>query len=240
MNTSYDYEWQLQQAVRHYVQARDRKRQLDEAFEAARRELEDAERAIRDVSTAILENSQRKEKEAALKAYDEAQGQHQEQMKLREQLKFFERQQAKQKKIVIAAGILFMVLFLLLGQWIPAICVGAALMLYAFTTGRKPLSSEEVREREEPETDISPREAEAIREALWEDDRNKQHLTSLRAELQQKEAAYERIIQQFEQWEADMAPSFSQAEQFMNELGFKEDPSFLLDAYNVMKDVKKK
>ncbi|MDL5613340.1 ATP-binding protein [Bacillus halotolerans] len=239
MNTSYDYEWQLQQAVRHYVQARDRKRQLDEAFELARRELEDAESAVRDVSSAILENSQRKEKEAALTAYDKAQGQHQEQMKLREQLKFFERQQAKQKKIVIAAGILFMVLFLLLGQWIPAICVGASLMLYAFTTGRKPLSSEEVRERKEPETDISPREAEAIREALWEDDRNKQHLTSLRAELQQKEAAYERIIQQFEQWEADMAPSFSQAEQFMNELGFKEDPSFLLDAYNVMKDVKK-
>ncbi|MDR4226996.1 AAA family ATPase [Bacillus mojavensis] len=239
MNTSYDYEWQLQQAVRHYVQARDRKRQLDEVFEVARRELEDAERAVRDISSVILENSQRKEKEAVLKAYDEAQGQHQEQMKLREQLKFFERQQAKQKKTVMAAGILFMVLFLLLKQWIPAICIGAALVLYAFTTGRKPLSSEEVRETKEPETDISPREAEAIREALWEDDRNKQHLISLRAELQQKEAAYERIIEQFEQWEADMAPSFSQAEKFMNELGFKEDPSFLLDAYNVMKDVQK-
>lgn len=239
MNTSYDYEWQLQQTVRHYVQARDRKRQLDEVFEVARRELEDAERAVRDISSVILENSQRKEKEAVLKAYDEAQGQHQEQMKLREQLKFFERQQAKQKKTVMAAGILFMVLFLLLKQWIPAICIGAALVLYAFTTGRKPLSSEEVRETKEPETDISPREAEAIREALWEDDRNKQHLISLRAELQQKEAAYERIIEQFEQWEADMAPSFSQAEQFMNELGFKEDPSFLLDAYNVMKDVQK-
>lgn len=239
MNTSYDYEWQLQQTVRHYVQARDRKRQLDEVFEVARRELEDAERAVRDISSAILEISQRKEKEAVLKAYDEAQGQHQEQMKLREQLKFFERQQAKQKKTVMAAGILFMVLFLLLKQWIPAICIGAALVLYTFTTGRKPLSSEEVREREEPEMDISPREAEAIREALWEDDRNKQHLISLRAELQQKEAAYERIIEQFEQWEADMAPSFSQAEQFMNELGFKEDPSFLLDAYNVMKDVQK-
>ncbi|MEC1754886.1 ATP-binding protein [Bacillus mojavensis] len=239
MNTSYDYEWQLQQTVRHYVQARDRKRQLDEVFEVARRELEDAERAVRDISSVILEISQRKEKEAVLKAYDEAQGQHQEQMKLREQLKFFERQQAKQKKTVMAAGILFMVLFLLLKQWIPTICIGAALVLYAFTTGRKPLSSEEVRETKEPETDISPREAEAIREALWEDDRNKQHLISLRAELQQKEAAYERIIEQFEQWEADMAPSFSQAEQFMNELGFKEDPSFLLDAYNVMKDVKK-
>ncbi|MCY9090668.1 AAA family ATPase [Bacillus mojavensis] len=239
MNTSYDYEWQLQQAVRHYVQARDRKRQLDEVFEVARRELEDAERAVRDISSVILEISQRKEKEAVLKAYDEAQGQHQEQMKLREQLKFFERQQAKQKKTVMAAGILFMVLFLLLKQWIPAICIGAALVLYAFTTGRKPLSSDEVRETKEPETDISPREAEAIREALWEDDRNKQHLISLRAELQQKEAAYERIIEQFEQWEADMAPSFSQAEQFMNELGFKEDPSFLLDAYNVMKDVQK-
>lgn len=59
------------------------------------------------------------------------------------------------------------------------------------------------------------------------------------AALQQKEAAYERVIQQFEQWEADMAPSFTQVERFMNELGFKEDPSFLLDAYSLMKDVKK-
>lgn len=36
-----------------------------------------------------------------------------------------------------------------------------------------------------------------------------------------------------------MAPSFTQVERFMNELGFKEDPSFLLDAYSLMKDVKK-
>ncbi|MGW8264682.1 hypothetical protein ACWHAR_32570, partial [Bacillus sp. LR--39] len=43
MNTSYDYEWQLQQAVQQYVQARDRKRQPDETFELARQELEDAE-----------------------------------------------------------------------------------------------------------------------------------------------------------------------------------------------------
>ncbi|MBD5024758.1 hypothetical protein GUF51_08520, partial [Xanthomonas citri pv. citri] len=60
MNTSYDYEWQLQQAVQQYVQARDRKRQLDETFELARQELEDAEKAVRAASSAILENSQRK------------------------------------------------------------------------------------------------------------------------------------------------------------------------------------
>ncbi len=88
-------------------------------------------------------------------------------------------------------------------------------------------------------TDISPAEAEKLREALWEDDRNKQHLLTQRAALQQKEAAYERVIQQFEQWEADMAPSLTQVERFMNELRFNEDPSFLLDAYSLMKDVKK-
>ncbi|MGK9265179.1 AAA family ATPase [Bacillus inaquosorum] len=239
MNTSYDYEWQLQQAVQQYVQARDRKRQLDETFELARQELEDAEKAVHAASSAILENSQRKDKEAALKAYDEAQGQHQEQAKLREQLKFFERQQAKQKKTVIAAGMLFIVLFLLLQQWIPAISIGAALIVYWLASGKKTPSSRNSGETRQPMTDISPAEAEALREALWEDDRNKQHLITQRAVLQQKETAYERVIQQFEQWEADMAPSFTQVERFMKELGFKEDPSFLLDAYSLMKDVKK-
>lgn len=238
MNTSYDYEWKLQQAVQQYVQARDRKRQLDETFEIARQELEDTEKAVRAASSAILENSQRKDKEAALKAYDEAQGQHQEQTKLREQLKFFERQQAKQKKAVMSAGMLFIVLFLLLQQWIPAICIGAALIVYWVAAGKKEPSSRN-REARLPMTDISPAEAEALREALWEDDRNKQHLITQRAVLQQKEAAYERVIQQFEQWETDMAPSFAQVEHFMKELGFKEDPSFLLDAYSLMKDVKK-
>ncbi|MCY8202108.1 MULTISPECIES: ATP-binding protein [unclassified Bacillus (in: firmicutes)] len=238
MNTSYDYEWKLQQAVQQYVQARDRKRQLDETFEIARQELEDTEKAVRAASSAILENSQRKDKEAALKAYDEAQGQHQEQTKLREQLKFFERQQAKQKKAVMSAGMLFIVLFLLLQQWIPAICIGAALIVYWVAAGKKAPSSRN-REARLPMTDISPAEAEALREALWEDDRNKQHLITQRAVLQQKEAAYERVIQQFEQWETDMAPSFAQVEHFMKELGFKEDPSFLLDAYSLMKDVKK-
>ncbi|MBL3649072.1 ATP-binding protein [Bacillus sp. RHFS10] len=239
MNTSYDYEWQLQQAVQQYVRARDRKRQLDETFELARKELEDAEKAVQAASSAILENSDRKDKEAALKAYDEAQGQHQEQAKLREQLKFFERQQVKQKKTVIAAGMLFIVLFLLLQQWIPAISIGAALVVYWLALGKKTPSSRNSRETRQPVTDMLPAEAEALREALWEDDRNKQHLITQRAVLQQKEAAYERVIQQFEQWETDMAPSFTQVERFMKELRFMEDPSFLLDAYSLMKDVKK-
>ncbi|MGG3030007.1 DNA repair/recombination ATPase SbcE [Bacillus stercoris] len=238
MNTSYDYEWQLQQAVQQYVQARDRKRQLDETFELARQELEDAEKAVHAASSAILEDSQRKDKEAALSAYDETQGQHQEQAQLREQLTFFERQQAKQRKAVIAAGMLFIVLFFLLQQVIPAISIGAALIVYWLLSGKK-TSSRNSRETRQPMTDISPAEAEKLREALWEDDRNKQHLLTQRAALQQKEAAYERVIQQFEQWEADMAPSLTQVERFMNELRFNEDPSFLLDAYSLMKDVKK-
>ncbi len=238
MNTSYDYEWQLQQAVQQYVQARDRKRQLDETFELARQELEDAEKAVHAASSAILEDSQRKDKEAALSAYDETQGQHQEQVLLREQLTFFERQQAKQRKAVIAAGMFFIVLFFLLQQVIPAISIGAALIVYWLVSGKK-TSSRNSRETIQPMTDISPAEAEKLREALWEDDRNKQHLLTQRAALQQKEAAYERVIQQFEQWEADMAPSLTQVERFMNELRFNEDPSFLLDAYSLMKDVKK-
>ncbi|MDI6578321.1 hypothetical protein QL320_21690, partial [Bacillus subtilis] len=70
------------------------------------------------------------DKEAAIRAYDETQGQHQEKAKLREQLTFFERQQDKQKKTVIAAGMLFIVIFSLLQQWIPAISFGAAIIVY--------------------------------------------------------------------------------------------------------------
>ncbi|SPT92033.1 putative ATPase involved in DNA metabolism [Bacillus subtilis] len=148
----------------------------------------------------FLKTAKEKDKEAALRAYDETQGQHQEQAKLREQLTFFERQQAKQKKTVIAAGMLFIVLFSLLQQWIPAISFGAALIVYWLVSGKS--SSRNSRETRQPMTDISPAEAEMLREALWEDDRNKQHLLTQRAALQQKEAAYERVIQQFEQWEA--------------------------------------
>lgn len=185
MNSSYDYEWQLQQAVQQYVQARDRKRQLDETFELARQELEDAEKVVHAASSAILENNERKDKEAALKAYDEAQGQYQEQAKLREQLRFFERQQAKQKKVVIAAGMLFIVLFLLLQQWIPAISIGAALIVYWLVSGKNTVFRKQPGD-ETANDNITPAEAEAHREALWEDDRNKQHLITQRAVLQQK------------------------------------------------------
>lgn len=97
---------------------------------------------------------------------------------------------------------LFVVLFFLLQQWIPAISFGAALIVYWLVSGKP--SSRNSRETRQPMTDISPAEAEMLREALWEDDRNKQHLLTQRAALQQKEAAYERVIQQFEQWEADI------------------------------------
>ncbi|MCI4139296.1 hypothetical protein MMJ09_19960, partial [Bacillus vallismortis] len=98
-------------------------------------------KAVHAAASAILENSDRKGKEAALKAYDEAPGHHQEQAKLREQLKYVERQQVKQNKTVMAAGMLFNVLFLLLQQWIPAICIGAALIAYWLVSGKQTTTS---------------------------------------------------------------------------------------------------
>ncbi len=69
LNTDYEYEWRLQEAVQSAGQARERKTQLDAIFEQARLELEEAERKHALTAENILDPAVRKEKEAALQSY---------------------------------------------------------------------------------------------------------------------------------------------------------------------------
>ncbi|MEC0805679.1 ATP-binding protein [Bacillus atrophaeus] len=234
MNTAYDYEWQLQQAMQSYGQARDRKKQLDETFEQARRDLEEAERAYEESAAAVLNDHQRKEKEAELKK----QGFYQGQEELASQLMLLEKQQAKQKKIILGAGALCTAFFLIVKEWLPAIAFAAAVLIYLFVTFKKAPAIRMTAQRSQQKTNVFSGEMDELKEALWQDDQNRQQLITLKAVLQQKEAGYERVIQQFEEWEAEMAPAQSRIESYKKDLGFSEDASFLLDAYSLMKDLK--
>lgn len=238
LNTDYEYEWQLQEAVQSAGQARERKTQLDSLFEQARLELEDAERKHAVTAENVLEPAVRKEKEGALQAYKQTADT--EGNEWQAHLRQLEKQRAKQKKLFLGAGILFIAIFVMLKEWLPAALFTGALMLYVLTGMQKALPSERSRPGHKKQKPlISKEEADLLQEELWRDGQHRQQLIADQAVLEQKEAAYERVIRQYEEWEAEMAPSEKKAEHFMKELGFSGSPSHLLDAYHVMKDVKK-
>ncbi|WP_332274672.1 ATP-binding protein [Bacillus velezensis] len=238
LNTDYEYEWRLQEAVQSAGQARERKTQLDAIFEQARLELEEAERKHAVTAENILDPAVRKEKEAALQSYKQTADT--EGNEWQEHVQHLEKQRAKQKKLFLCAGILFIAIFAMLKEWLPAALFTGALLLYMLSGMQKPLPSERGgpgHKKKKPA--ISKEAADLLQEELWRDGRHRQQLIADQAVLEQKEAAYERVIRQYEEWEAEMAPSEKQAELFMKELGFSGSPSHLLDAYHVMKDVKK-
>ncbi|MCX3304466.1 AAA family ATPase [Bacillus sp. NEAU-CP5] len=238
LNTDYEYEWRLQEAVQSAGQARERKTQLDAIFEQARLELEEAERKHAVTAENILDPAVRKEKEAALQSYKQTADT--EGNEWQAHVQHLEKQRAKQKKLFLGAGILFIAIFAMLKEWLPAALFTGALLLYMLSGMQKPLPSERGgpgHKKKKPT--ISKEAADLLQEELWRDGRHRQQLIADQAVLEQKEAAYERVIRQYEEWEAEMAPSEKQAELFMNELGFSGSPSHLLDAYHVMKDVKK-
>ncbi|MEQ5998023.1 AAA family ATPase [Bacillus amyloliquefaciens] len=238
LNTDYEYEWRLQEAVQSAGQARERKTQLDAIFEQARLELEEAERKHAVTAENILDPAVRKEKEAALQSYKQTADTEGDEWQAHVQ--HLEKQRAKQKKLFLGAGILFIAIFAMLKEWLPAALFTGALLLYMLSGMQKPLPTERGgpgHKKKKPA--ISKEAADLLQEELWRDGRHRQQLIADQAVLEQKEAAYERVIRQYEEWEAEMAPSEKQAELFMEELGFSGSPSHLLDAYHVMKDVKK-
>ncbi|WP_214284381.1 hypothetical protein, partial [Bacillus subtilis] len=60
----------------------------------------------------------------------ETEGQQQEQAQLREQLRFFEREEGKEKKSVIGGGMLLMVVFCVVEEWIGGISLGGGVIVY--------------------------------------------------------------------------------------------------------------
>ncbi len=140
LNTDYEYEWRLQEAVQSAGQARERKAQLDAMFEQARLELEEAERKHAVTAENILDPAVRKEKEAALQLYKQTADT--EGNEWQAHVQHLEKQRAKQKKLFLGAGILFIAIFAMLKEWLPAALFTGALLLYMLSGMQKPLPSE--------------------------------------------------------------------------------------------------
>lgn len=167
----------------------------------------------------VLEPAVRKEKEAALQAYKQTADT--EGNEWQAHLRQLEKQRAKQKKLFLGTGILFIAIFVMLKEWLPAALFTGALMLYVLTGMQKALPSERSRPGHKKQKPlISKEEADLLQEELWRDGQHRQQLIADQAVLEQKEAAYERVIRQYEEWEAEMAPSEKKTEHFMKELGF--------------------
>lgn len=65
-DTAYEYEWKLQETAQAYIELRELKRSLDERFEQARADLEEAEQAHAALSNEVMPEDVRKQKEETL------------------------------------------------------------------------------------------------------------------------------------------------------------------------------
>ena len=164
LNTDYEYEWRLQEAVQSAGQARERKAQLDAMFEQARLELEEAERKHAVTAENILDPAVR-EKEAALQSYKQTADTEGNEWQAHVQQ--LEKQRARQKALS-RWGILFIAIFAVLKEWLPAAllpalccciccpaCKTAAVRKRSTDTRKKPAISKEA--------------ADLLQEELWRD-----------------------------------------------------------------------
>ncbi|MGN9866180.1 AAA family ATPase [Bacillus swezeyi] len=250
-DTTYEYEWRLQEAVQAFLRLREQKRELDERFEQARTDLEEAERAYADVANEVLPDDIRKQKEETLSRLAAAGGQSVKREELLGQLSVLKREQKERakKRKALAAGALLAVIAgslaaLFLQEWLPAaFIVPVSLLLLLFALKKPEPSSAAVfiqKQLEDAEggAEESGSELNTLREELWRDDQNRQLFIAKQAELRQKEADYERAIRKFEEWEKDMYPYQEQTDRYLKELNVSIDPSFLSDAYALIKDLK--
>ena len=209
LNTDYEYEWRLQEAVQSAGQARERKTQLDAIFEQARLELEEAERKHAVTAENILDPAVRKEKKPLYNHISKRL--IQKETNGRNMYSIW-KNSAPNKKLFLGAGILFIAIFAMLKEWLPAALL-PALCCCICCPARKTAAVRKRRARtQEKKPAISKEAADLLQEELWRDGRHRQQLIADQAVLEQKEAAYERVIRQYEEWEAEMAPSEKQAE----------------------------
>ncbi|MCY8025511.1 AAA family ATPase [Bacillus sonorensis] len=250
-DTTYEYEWKLQETVRAYLQLREQKRALDERFEQARADLEEAEQAYLDLSKEVLPEDIRKQKEEAAARLESAGAKAEKREELIRQLSLLKKENKQREKrskraavmtVLTALAVCLAALFF--KQWLLSVFIALASLLYLFSSLKKTESSPVATFIQKQLEDIGGTASEHapdlknLREELWRDDQNRQFLIAKQGELRQKEADYERAIQQFEEWEKDMFPYQEQADRYMKELKLSIDPSFLPDAFALMKELK--
>lgn len=250
-DTAYEYEWKLQETAQAYIELRELKRSLDERFEQARADLEEAEQAHAALSNEVMPEDVRKQKEETLSRLASAGGHAGRREELLLQLSYLKQEQKvrmKRRKTAFAAALCaaFAAAFaaLFFKEWFPSALLVPILLIFAAVVLKKPEPSAAAAFIQKQLDDIdrsgtkSGVSDNALREELWKDDQTRQLLIAKQAELRQREAEYERAIQKFEAWEKDIRPYQEKTERYLRELNLSIDPSFLADAYALIKELR--
>ncbi|UYO36408.1 AAA family ATPase [Bacillus zhangzhouensis] len=204
VDDSLEFEWELKEAVSQYVRLMDRKAQLDDRFDHARHELEEAETALKGLkeqqakshSTLETGGTRSKEKQVHFRAW------------LFPVMGMFD------------AGLL-LVLFFLTEWWVTFLFVGFS--VFVFFAIYPFLKSTQMKQGSGVRTFDSFQVQVASAEAL----------------VRQKELLYERIIRQYEDWEQELEPVQQQVEEKKKQLGLSSELSFLVDAFLILKQLKR-
>ncbi|TWK87071.1 Chromosome partition protein Smc [Bacillus paralicheniformis] len=250
-DTAYEYEWKLQETAQAYIELRELKRSLDERFEQARADLEEAEQAHAALRNEVMPEDVRKQKEETLSHLASAGGHAGRREELLLQLSYLKQEQKvrmKRRKTAFAAALCAAFAAacaaLFFKEWFPGALLVPILLIFAAVVLKKPEPSAAAAFIQKQLDDIdrsgtkSGVSDNALREELWKDDQTRQLLIAKQAELRQREAEYERAIQKFEAWEKDIRPYQEKTERYLRELNLSIDPSFLADAYALIKELR--
>ncbi|MBC8623988.1 AAA family ATPase [Bacillus paralicheniformis] len=250
-DTAYEYEWKLQETAQAYIELRELKRSLDERFEQARADLEEAEQAHAALSNEVMPEDVRKQKEETLSRLASAGGHAGRREELLLQLSYLKQEQKVRMKrrktafaVALCAACAAACAALFFKEWFPGALLVPILLIFAAVVLKKPEPSAAAAFIQKQLDDIdrsgtkSGVSDNALREELWKDDQTRQLLIAKQAELRQREAEYERAIQKFEAWEKDIRPYQEKTERYLRELNLSIDPSFLADAYALIKELR--
>ncbi|WP_143261157.1 AAA family ATPase [Bacillus paralicheniformis] len=250
-DTAYEYEWKLQETAQAYIELRELKRSLDERFEQARADLEEAEQAHAALSNEVMPEDVRKQKEETLSRLASAGGHAGRREELLLQLSYLKQEQKVRMKrrktafaVALCAAFAAACAALFFKEWFPGALLVPILLIFAAVVLKKPEPSVAAAFIQKQLDDIdrsgtkSGVSDNALREELWKDDQTRQLLIAKQAELRQREAEYERAIKKFEAWEKDIRPYQEKTERYLRELNLSIDPSFLADAYALIKELR--
>ncbi|WP_165688686.1 AAA family ATPase, partial [Bacillus paralicheniformis] len=144
-DTAYEYEWKLQETAQAYIELRELKRSLDERFEQARADLEEAEQAHAALSNEVMPEDVRKQKEETLSRLASAGGHAGRREELLLQLSYLKQEQKvrmKRRKTAFAAALCaaFAAAFaaLFFKEWFPGALLVPILLIFAAVVLKKP------------------------------------------------------------------------------------------------------
>ncbi|MGE6630847.1 AAA family ATPase [Bacillus sp. NPDC077027] len=209
LDDSLDFEWELKQAVGQYLRLLDKKVQLDERFDHARHELEEAEAmlsGLKEQMIPYLEEGQSGVRTAKGSRKGRKHSVYQKWM----------------FQVVFALDIAILLVLLFLQQWWLTVLFTGFSFLVLF------IVYQSVKLVQTRANDVSEGSEELRRQ-----------FSSSQMLVKQKELFYEKIIRQYEEWEKELEPTQQKLEQMRMELGLQTELSYLDEAFQLLKKLKK-